>query len=567
MKKIHRIILCLLIVELVVVIPIIDNLLYGHSDPFVSHVITPSYLLSKMGNLNDVNQYLSQEYHNINAKAWTWQISTSYLIRDYVVGAPLLLYTTGTVSSIDFKVLGYSPLLYFVYVLLFITIFLKITNDPMEGLLGWHKLVLILIMVSVGLDFLTTYVFAHFIGFQYHAVALVMYLSIILSFILYLQSEQRQSKILIPTIILYLGLLITHYRFPTLILGNLILYALFFGILWNYTTDIVYRRLSKALLMISTVLFLLLYFQPFYWTQLKYKGSYYLDIFFIFEYLSQVLSGQREAGSGFANLGSISLIQKYNVYLMFLSWGLTVFILTFYTVKWSKVRKRAFSGEMFFLWSAGSTLIYDLTYFLHYHGLTGLSIYEAWIVAVALIPFFKRSLRLVESKFALSLSISFMLVFSSSFIVGGSFSLYQEVIYPAHPDPPRYQADASLPFVWTVIAPTSANRGIVIGSSFPVSAELYEQTAKYRNNLLLNIGSARIVNEVLEYNQNRDVNSFLRQIQQRYDYLLITQYEEKHGLSADVLGLRTCLLPLGIKISKERFNQIYNSDFVSILKA
>lgn len=105
----------------------------------------------------------------------------------------------------------------------------------------------------------------------------------------------------------------------------------------------------------------------------------------------------------------------------------------------------------------------------------------------------------------------------------------------------------------------------MIGSSFSVSAEIYEQTAKYQPTLLQYVGTVRIVNEVLEYRQTNDTVQFLNRIKRRNDLLLITKYEEKRGLSADVLGLKSYLMPAEVSSLRLYFSEVYNSNLAKIL--
>ncbi|AEC51940.1 F0F1 ATP synthase subunit A [Pyrococcus sp. NA2] len=568
MKKIHKFMLFLLIIEVLIIIPIFDRLLYGHSDPFVSHIIVSSYVLNKTGDLENTVSFLAQTFHNINGKTWIWQIATGYLLKDYIVGASLLLYTTGTVSNIDYLILGYSPIIYFIYMGLMSAISFKMIKKSASHAAGIYNVVIVTAVISGGLSFLTNFVFTKLIGFQYHAVALVMYLGFILLFMRYLEHPEQRTRIFGTMLILYTAVTITHYRFPTLILGNTLIFGVFITFVGLVSTGIEHKKTSRTLFIVSGLLFIVLYFQPFYWSTLKQKGENYLDILLLVEYLINILSGQREAGGptlGYTPI--LTTLQKYDIYMMFTSWILLIILLAIFVIKSFKLEKYdpSLYLQLLFLWSVGSTVVYNFTYFLYYQGLTGLSIYEPWILVISSVLIIIRARKDIYPKLIISIANIVIIIFCLTLVTNSSLILYQAVVYPPHPDPPRYQTDTALPFLWNMGMSTLNGGGIVIGSSFSVSAEIYEQTAKHNTLMLPYIGSRRIVDEVLQYRETSDMDRFLSNLKNRNDFLVITKYEERKGLSSDVFRLKSYLLSNEVQNVKLSFDWIYNSELVIIL--
>ncbi|WP_175060117.1 hypothetical protein [Thermococcus sp. 2319x1] len=563
MNKVQKLILALLIIEIIVTVPIIDRVLYGRSDPFVAHVIVSAYVVERAGNLEGVSEYLSQAYNNTNEKAWIWQAGTRSLIENKIVGAILSLYIAGLVSNIDYKFLGYSPIIYLVYVLIFTIILRNILYVLYNSKFNFPKLgkfVVTSTIIAIWIDFLNIYAFRHFIGFQYHAVAVVYYLSIIFLLIKLMSQKRATGRIVVLIIVAYTSALITHYRFPTLILGSVLLSTIFFKILGIFAPN--FREISQTFGKTVIVLFTLLCFQPFYWTVLKYKSSNFLNVTFILEYILQILSGQKKAGSAYVYSSTIfTELQRYNIYLLFLSWGATILLLLLLTFKFAS---EIDPPEILYLWGIGSAITSSLTYFLYYGGFGGLSISEPWIVGIGVIPFLTRIYKNINSRHRQILATIVILLFSTSLILGDILSLYFSKVYPNFPEPPRNQADTSLSFVWSHIL-FDEKAGIIIGSSFPVSAELYEETAKYNTQLLQYVGFRRIVDEVLEFKDTKDKSKLLKLLVQKNDYLIITKYEYQNGLSSDVFGLQSYLLPPELKVFKLTFSSVYTSDIQDIL--
>ncbi|WP_297477077.1 hypothetical protein [Thermococcus sp.] len=566
MKRVH---LFLSILLIVILIPIADRLIYGHSDPFVSYVIVPAYVLKNTGHLQGVISYLETAYSNVDEKAWIWQIGTADLIKSGVFGASLLLYTTGRVSNIDYTILGYSPLVYFSFVMLFLSVVYQITKFNLRFKALSYTIIAVIGLLAGGMDFANTYVFRHFIGFQYHAVALTMYLAFILLFLKEINPQETTAKIIIPLTVLYISLVITHYRFPVLILGNLLLYAGLYGFLMRTSKGSKYSAVSKVLV-VSFVLFATIaYLEPFYWDTLK-SNKGLLDFFFIFEYFSEILSGHHEVGSNFAvKTHILDKIFRFNIYSEVSMWILTVSIMAIIMIKYLHTDKSSrynLSKPIFFLWGVGSTMMYNLTYFLAYHGFTGISLYDTWIIALSTVPFLRLIIKSIDlSKARILLTVSIFAGLSLSVITASILSLYYSTEYPNFPDTPRYQVETSLPFIWDVLTPRQTVRGIVVGASFPASAEIYTKTAKHNITLLQRLGVIRM-QEVIKYNKNQNIKWFLNTLKQRYDYIVITNYEEEHGLSVDVFGRASYLMPPDITQVELSYDKIYNSNQVTLLR-
>lgn len=127
---------------------------------------------------------------------------------------------------------------------------------------------------------------------------------------------------------------------------------------------------------------------------------------------------------------AINIIQKYNIYVMFVSWLIVATILLLHTIEKLSKNDTQDKKETFFLWGVGSTLVYNLTYFLNYQGLTGLSIYEPWIIAISLVPLLMAEVKIRGSTRRLKLVNILAILFLASLLVWAFTTLYFLVVYP-----------------------------------------------------------------------------------------------------------------------------------------
>lgn len=554
----------ILIIVVLASIPFLDRLLYGLSDPFVSHIIVSSYLLKDTGKIESVISYLSRTNQYIGNGIYVWQTATQDLLRNLIIGATLDLYTIGSITGLDFKLLGYSPIIYFSY----ITFFLLISKIVLSRNLEKNrtiKLVQILALVVAWINFLYTYVFFHFIGFQYHAVALVFYLSFIFLVLQHNSGKFGFREYLILAIF-YQVVLFTHYRFPLLILGSLLTFTIIVSVSRKSPEiGILYREkdTNKSFIKLILLLLLMMYFQPFYWSMIQsHRNNLSQFVFFSYEYIKRRLIGSEEVGAGFSfPIQSLLVINSYSIYINFLSYAIITIILL--------LLARKYDGKLLFAWGLGATLTYNLSYFLMSSGVTGIGIYDEWITILSLVPFMKEIPLELKSTIKRTLTIAVIILLIASTFTVNILTLYYKYHIPFYPSQPRYESSSIEEFV--IKGSPDSNKfnglwnGIVIGSSFVVSAELYEDLARDSPYLLPYDGFRRVIFEVFDYNHNKSIESFIEKLRLLNDIFVVTRYEENYGLSTDISGTSSYLDASSVRSTVALLSTQYDKLFDSSL--
>jgi len=521
-------------IELILLLPIINYFTYGNSDPFVSHSIVSAYTLSRTATLKGASNLLTSPYLTSHINVWTWQSSTALMIDNLIIGAPLLLYSIGAISNIPFDLVGNSPIPYFIYFTLFLLIIRRIWKlVNRKDALVWTATITSIILFSHA------HVIPKFLSFQYHAVALVYYLSIILIFLIIIEKKNIRYNYILCIVILYIAMIFTHYRFPILIILDLMILTVawfFLGIIHSTTSAI-----HKLIVYMTPLFILFLFLSPFYWTYISHNFGSLSKELFTARYIKSLL------GIGDGSLHTTSLANEW--YLAY--WkgsqyieGLTFVIYGLLLILWvfQKSRQNIIKitpRDTLFLWSYGSTITYFI-YYLAYEGSIGINIYELFflpIFSLVLLEQIKKEKTKVKGIVLVLLSLIIM-----SSLANASFSWYYNYTYEIHPIQSELEAKNAFPFILT-----HSGERKVVGSSFVVSAALYRYSAKEGSEYLTQVPSRIITNEVLEYHKSGDLSMFIENMDKKNDYFILTSYEIKHGLSTDVTSGLTYLMPDEVK--------------------
>lgn len=510
------------------ILPILNYYTFGASDPFNVYSISIAQALHETGNLDKAYVFIMSAYIEHGVHTWSWQMSTANMIKTQVIGSPILLHTIYEISGIALDTIGNSPIPYIAYFFIFITIIIWIVKHSKDE----HNVLITFLIITAVVGFVKERVIPNLLAFQFHAVGLVSYLSLILLF-LKLIERVNSKKILILTFLFYISLLYIHYRFPIIIFINFMLFSIGFLISSkiSLSANSYFLRLSKELAKISILFFILLTVQPFYWWYAGASGFFVSKISTFIEYIKTLLGVEHKM---FLALKTATQLFWYSQYWKIFQYGeVTAFLIFGLVAMYILAKKLTKSPEpippwvFLFLWGYGATIFYTI-YAIAYQGIVGISLYEEFMTilfSIPLLTYFSNFSHKAKKILRTSL-----IALSITMLVNISFSWYTLYTFKTFPNQAKVEATEAYQFLLT----SSDSYTRVVGGSFIVSAGLYEYMVMQNISKIQFILPKRIVNEVILYKNTAKSSVLTDRIRQDNDMLLLTEYEINKGLSSDV---------------------------------
>ncbi len=555
--------LIIIFIFLILSIPLLNYLAFEDisGDPFVAHVIVPAYVLDKTNSISGVTEYISSTNENLEKDTWVWQDSTTSLLEGGVIGSTIVLFALGSITGIDFQVLGSLPIPYLFYSLLFFILviwIIKCLTSQNKEITKGTAIIVGVIIATVFLDFYFNVAFHKLLGFQYHAIAWIAYLAIVYLFFNGLSTHFDWKKISL-IIILFGPLVLTHYRFPALIIFDFTSLALIFLFLGLFTNNILLKNKAKRIAKLSVILTIIASYSGYYWYLLGSRGSSFFDFNFLFTYIGSVITFEKlgdaaEFSQTFQDV--YALPWKYVFYIqaaLFLTLTLVLSLIILLRVK----HKEVSTLDFIFFWGLGSTIFMNLSYFMNYKGYTGLGLYEVYLFLlfslVLWVPL--RNQRFKLRKIAKYVSFALAVIT----IVNVAFGVNSSLRFDSFSKQATNDAESAYPFLMQYIS----GSGEIFASSFPVSAAMYQFFAKSDLQIIAKTGFRPIASEVITFRSNGNFSMLSDSLTKLNDFLFITKYEAMHGLSTDVIGYSSSISSNETQVLQNKFisdkSLIYNS--------
>jgi hypothetical protein len=486
------------------------------NDEFTASTMIAAKLLLQSGSTFAGSNFLLAT-NEVFTHSWTWQQQTASLLTSFP-GSVYLLSETTLITGVPLPTLTYLPVSYSV---LLLSVYLLARMFYRRFFANGQSTILLVCILSMY-SMLSWDVAIENVGFGYLSVT---FAESMLIFYLIIKCVDIRSfkRYEIPLVLLFLAITITHLREPILILGGLVTYGLFLIISGSAKAPFL-----TQLLLLGVVLFIIISFQPTYFSLL---GQ--VNIGYAFDNFIRYLAGGFErtiyelpnsAGVGVPTPLYATIIQK-------ISGWFDVGVIAIISVPLMLSRKlRSYLAtsnlSYTYVLVVGESLTFFLFYFLFYQGINFGFIY-VWllqILLVALIPVFFKSRKYLGRVFLIAI-----ICMAALLAIQNSVSIYLYANNSSYSAQPGKQAIGASNFLIS----QSGNSLEFVGASMQVSSVLLGQMSAYPGQKL-----QHVVSEVL-YSYNIDfekggVSSAYGNMTAYLNYFVVTKYETQNGIYGDV---------------------------------
>lgn len=487
------------------------------NDEFLQGTMIAAKLLSQSGSTSAASHLLLAT-NSIGTPSWTWQQNVAGLLT-FLPGAVFLLSEVSLVTGASPAALAYLPISYFI---LMVSVYL-LARVFYKKAFGVSRSAILVICILSVYSLLSWDVPIENVGFSYLSVA---FAEGILALYLIIQSAERRNfkQFLIPLILLFLMITMTHQREPTLILGGLATYGLVALVLKSAP-----RKFLTQLFWLGITLIVVISFQPFYFSLLggvSFSRSFESFISYLAGGFTRTIYDlPYSGGAGVPTPSYAAVISKVSG--RFFIAAVALITIPFFLSQRLRSIARSNKLSLAYVMVVGASLAYFSFYFLFYQGINFGLIY-VWlltILLVAVVPVFHDFKRFL-GKVILVTVIAIVVVLAISNTV--FISLYaNNSSYSAQPG---QQAVGASDFLIS----HSGDTFEVVGASMQVSSVLLGQMSAYPTQKLQSVVSEVLYSYNIDY-QKGGVASAYGNMTAHLNFLIITNYEMHNGIYGDVL--------------------------------